>query len=284
MPLVKTLGSVLFFSLYIRSVHISANTMSLNPRQIRLLKQLHLNGACSLEDLARHLQVTVQTVRRDVQRLAETNQLVRFHGGARLPASTTENIAYRQRAQLHANEKQRIAQAIAREIPNDCSLMINIGTTTEAIAQALSGHTGLRIITNNVNVVHTLGHQPGCEVLLAGGTVRPRDLAIVGEATVEFIRQFRVDIALMGISGIEDDGTLRDYDYREVKVSQAIMQSAHEVWMACDTSKFNRPAMVRLGNLSQIDRLFTGATPPEPFPALLKEAHVDCVIAPEDQA
>lgn len=256
--------------------------MSLNPRQIRLLKQLHIAGACSLDDLASHLQVTVQTVRRDVQRLAEANQLIRFHGGARLPVSTTENIAYRQRAQLHAREKRRIAQIIAREIPNDCSLMINIGTTAEAIAQALSGHTGLRIITNNINVVHTLGHQPGCEVILAGGNVRPRDLAIVGEATVEFIRQFRVDIALMGISGIEEDGTLRDYDYREVKVSQAIMQSAREVWMATDVSKFHRPAMVRLGALDEIDRLFTDARPPDPFPGLLKAAEVDCVIAAED--
>ncbi|MGB6006892.1 DeoR/GlpR family DNA-binding transcription regulator [Castellaniella sp.] len=256
--------------------------MSPNPRQIRLLKHLHIAGSCSLDDLAGHLQVTVQTVRRDVQRLAEANQLIRFHGGARLLSSTTENIAYRQRAQLHAAEKRRIAQAIAREIPNDCSLMINIGTTAEAIAQALTGHTGLRIITNNINVAYTLGHQPGCEVILAGGNVRPRDLAIVGEATVEFIRQFRVDIALMGISGIEEDGTLRDYDYREVKVSQAIMQSAREVWMATDASKFHRPAMVRLGDLSQIDRLFTDARPPEPFPGLLKTAEVDCVIAPED--
>lgn len=255
-------------------------SMHPNPRQIKLLNRLQGSGSCSLETLAGDLDVTVQTVRRDVQRLAEANLLVRFHGGVRLPNSTIENIAYRQRAQLHAGEKERIAQAIAREIPNDCSLLINIGTTTEAIARALSNHTGLRIITNNVNVAYTLGRQPGCEVILAGGSVRPRDLGIVGEATVEFIRQFRADIALMGISGIEADGTLRDYDFREVKVSQAIMQSAREVWMAADISKFHRPAMVRLGELSQIDRLFTNAHPPEPFPDLLKAAGVDCVIAP----
>ncbi|MFV0283674.1 MAG: DeoR/GlpR family DNA-binding transcription regulator [Castellaniella sp.] len=250
-----------------------------NPRQIKLLNSLQGSGSCSLEALASDLNVTVQTVRRDVQRLSEANLLIRFHGGVRLPNATTENIAYRQRAHLHAEEKERIAQAIAREIPNDCSLLINIGTTTEAIARALSGHTGLRVITNNVNVAYTLGRQPGCEVILAGGNVRARDLGIVGEATVEFIRQFRADIALMGISGIEADGTLRDYDFREVKVSQAIMQSAREVWMAADTSKFHRPAMVRLGDLSQIGRLFTNARPPDPFPGLLKAAGVDCVIA-----
>jgi DeoR family glycerol-3-phosphate regulon repressor len=102
----------------------------------------------------------------------------------------------------------------------------------------------------------------------------------VGEAAVDFIRQFKVDIALIGISGIEADGTLRDYDYREVKVSQAIMSHAREVWLAADISKFNRPAMVEVGALSQIDRLFTDARPPEPFLGLLVEAQVRLEVAP----
>ena len=82
---------------------------------------------------------------------------------------------------------------------------------------------------------------------MAGGVVRARDRGIVGEATVDFIRQFKVDIALIGISGIEADGTLRDFDYREVKVARAIIEHSREVWLAADHSKFNRPAMVELG-------------------------------------
>jgi DeoR family glycerol-3-phosphate regulon repressor len=83
-----------------------------------------------------------------------------------------------------------------------------------------------------------------------------------------------VDIALIGISGIEADGSLRDYDYREVKVTQTIIKQAREVWVATDASKFNRPAMVEVTTLSQIDRMFTEIMPPDPFPALLKEADV----------
>ena len=97
---------------------------------------------------------------------------------------------------------------------------------------------------------------------------------------MDFIRQFRVDIAIIGISGVEADGTLRDFDLREVKVAQTIMAAAREVWVAADSSKFNRPAMVELARLAQIDRLFTDAAPPEPFPALLLEAGVRCEIAP----
>ena len=112
-----------------------------------------------------------------------------------------------------------------------------------------------------------------------GGVVRSRDRGIIGEPAVDFIRQFKVDIALIGISGIEADGSLRDFDYREVKVAQTMIEHSREVWLAADASKFNRPAMVELATLSQIDRLFTDAPPPEPFPALLAEAGVRCDVA-----
>ncbi len=253
--------------------------MNSNPRQINLLDVVRARGSMTVEQLAEMLGVTLQTVRRDVQRLAEAGLLARFHGGVRVPSTVVENIAHPQRESLHAEGKARIASAVARRVPNDCSLILNIGTTTEAIAKALLQHTGLRVITNNLNVAAILSGNPACEVIVVGGVVRARDRGIVGEAAVDFIRQFKVDIALIGISGIEADGTLRDYDYREVKVAQTIIEHAREVWLAADSSKFNRPAMVELANLAQIDRLFTDAPPPEPFPALLAEAQVLCEVA-----
>ena len=159
-------------------------------------------------------------------------------------------------------------------------MLINLGTTTEAIARELLGHQGLRVITNNLNVAGILAVNPSCEVIVAGGLMRPVDRGIVGETAVDFIRQFRVDIGLIGISGIEADGTLRDYDLREVKVAQALIEHSREVWLAADHGKFNRPAMVELARLEQIDRLYTDAPPPDPFPALLAEAGIDCVIVP----
>ena len=253
--------------------------MNTNPRQIRLLEMVRTQGSVSVEQLADTLGVTLQTVRRDVQRLAETGLLARFHGGVRAPGATLENMAYAQRESLHAEGKARIARAVASQVPNGCSLILNIGTTTEAVAKALVHHKRLRVITNNLNVAAILCSNPDCEVIVAGGVVRPRDRGIVGEAAVDFIRQFKVDIAVIGISGIEVDGSLRDFDYREVKVAQTIVKQAREVWLAADSSKFNRPAMVEMASLSQIDRLFTDQAPPEPFPALLAEAGVSCDIA-----
>ena len=256
--------------------------MNTKPRQLQLLEEVRARKSATVEQLADTLGVTLQTVRRDVQRLAESGLLTRFHGGVRVPSSTVENLAHTQRETLHADGKARIARAVAEQVPNDCSLILNIGTTTEAIAKALLHHRGLRVITNNLNVAAILSSNPECEVIVAGGVVRARDRGIVGEATVDFMRQFKVDIGLIGISGIEADGTLRDFDYREVKVARAIVEQSREVWLAADHSKFNRPAMVELARLDDIDVVFTDLPPPPPFADLLAQANVECVRAGVD--
>ena len=149
--------------------------MNTNPRQLQLLEEVRARKSATVEQLAETLGVTLQTVRRDVQRLAESGLLTRFHGGVRVPSSTVENLAHTQRETLHADGKARIARAVAEQVPNDCSLILNIGTTTEAIAKALLHHRGLRVITNNLNVAAILSSNPECEVIVAGGVVRARD-------------------------------------------------------------------------------------------------------------
>jgi DeoR family transcriptional regulator, glycerol-3-phosphate regulon repressor len=260
-------------------IPVQDGRMTPNPRQLELLEQVRACRSVSLEALAASFKVTLQTVRRDVKLLSDAGLLARFHGGVRAPNATTENIAYRQRQLLNEAAKQRIARAVAKAVPEGCSMIINIGTTTEAVARELLHHKGLRIITNNLNVAAILSGNVNCELIVAGGVVRSSDGGIVGEATVDFIRQFKVDIGLIGISGIETDGSLRDFDYREVKVAQTIIEHSREVWLAADHSKFGRPAMVELAHLSQLGMLFTDAPPPNPFPALLREAGVTCNVA-----
>jgi len=256
-----------------------ALSMSPNPRQAQLLEFVKNQGSVSIEFLADKFDVTLQTVRRDVQRMAEAGLLARFHGGVRLPSSTTENINYRQRQVLSSAAKARIAQSVANRVPNGCSLIMNIGTTMEAIAHALMQHKELRVITNNLNVAAILSDNPECEVIVTGGVVRGIDRGIVGEAAVDFIRQFKVDIGLIGISGIEDDGTLRDYDFREVKVARAIIEHSRQVWLAADLTKFNRPAMVKLAPMSDIDCVFTDEHPSATFVEMMEQAGVECIVA-----
>jgi DeoR family glycerol-3-phosphate regulon repressor len=253
--------------------------MALNPRQRRLLERVRENASVSIEDLARALGVTAQTVRRDVRLLEQDKLLARYHGGVGLP-STVENIAYVQRQSLQADAKRRIAEAVAARVPNGCSLLINIGTTTEAVARALVRHRGLHVVTNNLNVATILADNPGCEVIVSGGVVRSRDRGIVGEAASDFIANFRVDIGIIGISGIECDGTLCDFDAREVKVAQTIIRQSRKVWLVADRTKFGRHALVRLAHVDQLEALFTDAAPPDPLRRVLADCAVEVIIAP----
>jgi DeoR family glycerol-3-phosphate regulon repressor len=239
--------------------------MNLPPRQQQILELVRERGYVSIEEMAQLFVVTPQTIRRDINQLAEMNLLRRYHGGAAYDSSI-ENTAYAMRADQMRDEKQRIAEAIAAQIPDHASLFINIGTTTESIARALLNHNHLKIITNNLHVASILSGKDDFEVLLAGGNVR-RDGGVVGQASVDFINQFKVDFALVGISGIDEDGSLLDFDYQEVRVSQAIITNARQVILAADSSKFGRNAMVRLGPITLIDCLVTDQAP---VPALMQ--------------
>jgi DeoR family glycerol-3-phosphate regulon repressor len=252
--------------------------MATTPRQRQLLDFIRQHGDSSVADLARVLRVTAQTIRRDIRRLEEADLIARYHGGVALP-STVENIDYAQRQVMNVEAKRRIARVVARRLEPGRSLVLHIGTTTEEVARALAHHRGIRVVTNNLNVAAILANNEEAEVFVAGGFVRHRDRGIVGEATLDFIRQFKVDVGILGVSSIELDGTLLDYDFREVKVAQAIMEQSREVWLVADHSKFTRGAMVRLGHLNQIHRFFTDAPPPPPVRKVLEAANVELVVA-----
>jgi DeoR family glycerol-3-phosphate regulon repressor len=233
----------------------------LNDRQQDMLDRVQEQGFVSVEGLAQHFAVTAQTIRRDINALCGAGLLRRYHGGAGLPSSV-ENVHYQARRVLLPEAKARIGAAIAERIPEKASVFITLGTTTEAVALALRQHRGLRVITNNLNVATAMADGPDCEVIVAGGVVRQRDRGITGEATIDFVNQFKVDYAVLGISGIEADGTLLDFDYHEVRVVQAIMRNARSTLLGADHSKFGRNAMVRVADLGEIDELYTDAEPP----------------------
>lgn len=232
--------------------------MLLSARQSEILDIAKLEGRVQVEDLALRFAVTPQTIRKDLNDLCESRHLTRVHGGALFP-SGAENVRYDARRSMFAPQKQAIGRAAAELIPNNASLFINIGTTTEAVGEALQDHKDLMVITNNINVANRLRLFSGIEVVIAGGVVRGSDGGIVGEAAVDFIRQFKVDYAVIGVSAIDHDGALLDYDYREVKVAQAIIANARHVILVADSSKFERTAPVRIGHLSQVHTFITDA-------------------------
>ncbi len=240
-------------------------------RQEAILKLVRDKGYVTNESLARHFSVTPQTIRRDINALCDEGWLQRYHGGA-APASSIENMAYSDRRVICLEEKQRIGEMVANQIPEKASLFINIGTTTEEVARALCDHHQLRIITNNINVAVILSKNENFDIMVTGGKIRNRDCALSGEATVDFIRQFKVDYGIIGISGIDSDGSLMDFDYGEVRAARTIIDNSRKVFLVADHTKFGRKAMVRLGNMTEIDALFTDREPPVPVVKMMKSA------------
>ncbi len=257
-------------------------SLSQQARHEQIVELVSAKGFVSIDDLAGHFDVTPQTMRRDINTLAGENRLRRFHGGASA-APSTQNTEYTKRKHLQSPEKARIAQRVAEHIPDHASLFINIGTTNEAIAKALLNHTGLKIITNNLHVAAIVSGKEDFDVIMAGGKVRSRDGGIIGEATMDFIKQFRVDFGIIGISGIDEDGSLLDFDYQEVRVSQAIIANSREVILAADNTKFTRQAMIRLGDFNDIDTLVTDKVPEKHFLNLIKNAEAEILVAEEEE-
>ncbi|HEX3984809.1 MAG TPA: DeoR/GlpR family DNA-binding transcription regulator [Acidisoma sp.] len=229
-------------------------------RQQEIVSLVRETGRVSVEDLVARFGVTPQTIRRDLNDLSEARLIARTHGGA-VVASGVENLAYEARKLVAQSNKRRIGEAAAKLIPDHSSLFINLGTTTEEVAQALLGHTGLLVITNNINVANLLYRNSSINVVIAGGTIRPTDGGVVGKMAADIIRQFKVDLAIIGTSAIDEDGTLLDYDVREVQVSRAIIENARQVVLVTDQTKFNRRAPVRIARLDEIHTLVTDAVP-----------------------
>lgn len=235
--------------------------MSINPRQIEILGLARSLGRVVVDDLARHFDVAVQTIRRDLGELADLGHLDRIHGGA-VPRQGLVNIAYERRRKLNQSGKAAIAAACAAAIPNNASLILTLGTTTEAVAQALLRHSGLTVATNNINVANILAKNPDCEILVAGGALRRSDGGLVGDLAADFFSRLKVDIAIIGASAIDSDGDLLDYDLAEVRVARSILAGSRRAFVVADHMKLARSAPARIASLADTAHLFTDAPLP----------------------
>jgi DeoR family glycerol-3-phosphate regulon repressor len=235
--------------------------MKINFRQVEILDIARRDGKVGVEDLANRFGVTVQTIRRDLSELDAAGQLDRIHGGA-VVASGTSNVAYEERKGHLAEEKAAIARLCAAAIPNDSSVFLNIGTSTEAVARALRHHKNLLVITNNMNIANTLASNSDCEVVVTGGTVRRGDGGLIGTMTVKAIRSFKFDYAVIGCSALDEDGDVLDYDIQEVGVSQAIIAQARAPLLVADHSKLHRSAPARICSLADLQAVFSDAPLP----------------------
>ncbi len=250
-----------------------------SKRQKEILNQAKKTGKVDVDELSAFFNVSPQTIRKDLNNLCNRQLLQRIHGGA-IVGSSIENLGYEARKLLAPEEKKAIGARAAKLVPSNCSLFINIGTTTEQVAKELVNHRGLMVITNNIKAIEILRPSLGIELIIAGGVVRRSDGGIVGVAAVDFINLFKADYAVIGVSAIDEDGLLLDYDLSEVRVAQAIIANSRHVIMVADSMKLSRNAPIRIGHLSQIDTLVIDSKPSDDFCRICKENGVVIEVAP----
>jgi DeoR family glycerol-3-phosphate regulon repressor len=240
--------------------------MSQTFRHPEILEIARREGKVTVEGLAAHFGVTLQTIRRDLTDLADAGRLERVHGGAVLPSGTV-NIGYEERRSLNPEQKTAIARECAARIPHGISLFLNIGTSTEAVAQELLHHKGLMVVTNNMNVANILVANPDCEIIVTGGHLRRADGGLIGNLATDTIRQFKFDLAVIGCSALDRDGDMLDFDIQEVSVSQAILRQSRKTFLVADHTKFSRSAPARIASLADVDTFFTDRVLPDPLGA-----------------
>ncbi|MFT5225368.1 MAG: DeoR family glycerol-3-phosphate regulon repressor [Polaribacter sp.] len=229
--------------------------MALSRRQQRIIDKLHeTNGVLSSAEITSIFNVSVQTIRKDLNELSELGLVRRVHGGISLP-SNNHNLSFSNRTVLNLAAKQNIARKVVELLPENCSIFLGIGTTPQQVAQALLVHPGLTVVTNNINVSLTLSNNPKIQVYLAGGLVRSSDQDTMGPETNAFLNKFNIQYGVFGVGGLSQKGQLLDFSPEESSVSQTIMENSETRILVADHSKVNRYAPVVTGTLSDIDIL-----------------------------
>lgn len=250
----------------------------LTPRQSQIVTAARQSGNLFVGNLALRFDVRPKTIRKDLNELCNNRLPSRTHGGAML-SSGVQSMAYDSRRKISAGEKQLIGQHAAKFLPSNCSLFINIGTTTEEVARALIHHGRLLVITNNIHIATILMPYANTELMIVGGVVRRTDGGVIGEQAIDMITKFNVDHVVMGVSANDDDSALLDFDYREVRVAQAIMQNSRNVVLVSDRMKFSHSAPVRIGHLSQVDIFVIDVQPPDSIIELCEYKGVQIDVA-----
>ncbi len=247
-------------------------------RQTRLLRLLEETGALSIASLAERLEVSAETVRRDVRALAEIGEVQRMHGGASLPAMQGE-APFRRRMREIAAGKQAIARALAAKIRNGDTLMLDTGTTTSYVARALAHHSRLTVITNSTDAARVLGAGAGNRVFLAGGQLRCDSGAILGEEAVGFIKRHAAHYAVISAGAVQD-GDVMDYDTSEAALARTMLSRADRKILVTDTTKFGKRGLAIVCHYDVLDEIVTDGNVAAEEAQTLADAGVTLTVAP----
>ncbi|WP_443076104.1 DeoR/GlpR family DNA-binding transcription regulator [Streptomyces sp. NBC_01716] len=219
------------------------------------------NGAVSLRELARVVQTSEVTVRRDVRALEAEGLLDRRHGGAVLPGGFTRESGFPQKSHLATAEKTAIADLAASLVEEGEAVVVGAGTTTQELARRLARIPGLTVVTNSLLVAQALAHANRVEVVMTGGTLRGSNYALVGSGAEQSLQGLRVSRAFLSGSGLTAERGLSTSNMLSASVDRALVQAAAEVVVLADHTKLGTDTMFQTVPSDVITRLVTDDPP-----------------------
>ncbi|MEV6134409.1 DeoR/GlpR family DNA-binding transcription regulator [Streptomyces violaceusniger] len=226
-----------------------------------ILEMVRANGAVSLRELARVVQTSEVTVRRDVRALEAEGLLDRRHGGAVLPGGFTRESGFPQKSHLATAEKTAIADLAAGLVDEGEAVVVGAGTTTQELARRLARVPGLTVVTNSLLVAQALAHANRVEVVMTGGTLRGSNYALVGSGAEQSLQGLRVSRAFLSGSGLTAERGLSTSNMLSASVDRALVQAAAEVVVLADHTKLGTDTMFQTVPTDVITRLVTDEPP-----------------------
>ncbi|MGW1358072.1 DeoR/GlpR family DNA-binding transcription regulator [Streptomyces chartreusis] len=230
-------------------------------RRQLILEMVRANGAVSLRELARVVQTSEVTVRRDVRALEAEGLLDRRHGGAVLPGGFTRESGFPQKSHLATAEKTAIADLAANFVEEGEAIVVGAGTTTQELARRLARVPGLTVVTNSLLVAQALAHANRVEVVMTGGTLRGSNYALVGSGAEQSLQGLRVSRAFLSGSGLTAERGLSTSNMLSASVDRALVQAAAEVVVLADHTKLGTDTMFQTVPTDVITRLVTDEPP-----------------------
>ncbi|MFF2521854.1 DeoR/GlpR family DNA-binding transcription regulator [Streptomyces liangshanensis] len=230
-------------------------------RRQLILEMVRANGAVSLRELARVVQTSEVTVRRDVRALEAEGLLDRRHGGAVLPGGFTRESGFPQKSHLATAEKTAIADLAASLVEEGEAVVVGAGTTTQELARRLARIPGLTVVTNSLLVAQALAHANRVEVVMTGGTLRGSNYALVGSGAEQSLQGLRVSRAFLSGSGLTAERGLSTSNMLSASVDRALVQAAAEVVVLADHTKLGTDTMFQTVPTDLISRLVTDEPP-----------------------
>lgn len=252
--------------------------MNKSVRQNEIFKLVKKKQTCTIAELAEQLNVSGETIRRNVKRLVAEGLVLKVHGGITLPFLEHEPHLLKRMA-TQVNEKKAIAELVADQIEDGDSVIIDSGSTTAYVARALKNHNNLTVVTNSSYIASQLAGYNQNRIFMAGGELGAHDAAAYGPSAIEFISNFEAKKAILSIAALHETKGCMNHHLCEAEVSKTIIKHADTVIVATDSSKFGRTGLMKVCDLDQIDLLVTDEIPGHDLQNSLTAAKVKIMTA-----